>query len=402
MVKVKGVKKRGGMTLIELLAVISIIAILFTMMIPQLSTGFEKARSVGVQNDFHSYETAIITYMMEEKGEKKEEELNEYLDKELKFKNGISEKKNPYKEPYELTISTRNKIVINTYNNEKEVELRLSVSDEEGEVVSTTFGFEAIKKGYCEIADNESDFEFEIIRGDLELVAYKGNNKEIIIPCKHNGQTLNSIRSEAFYNKGIEYVVIPDTVTWIGDASFAENNLVSVELPSRLETVEQSAFYGNNLRKIIMPESLVNIKPYAFYENEIEELIFNEKIKIIGEEAFAKNRIGHLKIPNSLEQMKDGVFSDNKISDLKIGSSIKIIPDRAFENNNLKTIEIPINITDIGGYAFAQNNIQHIEIPDNVDWIGSNAFSNNPLLTYKISDSTWVEDNVFGTAIRAY
>ena len=49
---------KKGFTLIELVIVILIIAILFVVLVPQLSAMVNKAKTAGVQEDFREFSTA--------------------------------------------------------------------------------------------------------------------------------------------------------------------------------------------------------------------------------------------------------------------------------------------------------------------------------------------------------
>ena len=57
--KFKSKSKRTGFTLVEILTVVALIAILFTVMVPKVYYANNKAREVGVETDFKAYATAF-------------------------------------------------------------------------------------------------------------------------------------------------------------------------------------------------------------------------------------------------------------------------------------------------------------------------------------------------------
>lgn len=68
------------------------------------------------------------------------------------------------------------------------------------------------------------------------------------------------------YN-GIElHVMIPDTVTSIGDGAFKNNkNLISVTFPEGINSIGHYAFSGcRKLTSLVIPDSVKSIGDYAF------------------------------------------------------------------------------------------------------------------------------------------
>jgi hypothetical protein len=89
--------------------------------------------------------------------------------------------------------------------------------------------------------------------GDLEIISYKGSNISVVIPSKIGRWPVTSIRFLTFYNKRLTSVVIPDSVTSIGQSAFNGNPLTSVTLPANLElgvdALPCEAAYNRNRKK---------------------------------------------------------------------------------------------------------------------------------------------------------
>src|SRR5690625_4674388 len=88
---------------------------------------------------------------------------------------------------------------------------------------------------------SSENYEYEDIGGGkARITNYIGTNKNVIIPSKLGGLTVTEIGElnifhvdrPVFRNKGIESVVIPNSVTSIGYYSFGDNNLTSVDIPN--------------------------------------------------------------------------------------------------------------------------------------------------------------------------
>lgn len=149
-----------------------------------------------------------------------------------------------------------------------------------------------------------------------ELVSYTGSDAEVEIPNTYstaviNGETVfvegdtyavtaiadgdlipaSGTITGAFYNnRTITSVVIPDTVTRIGDYAFSNcSNLESVTMPNDLEEIGFRAFNGcESLTGITFVNSLQSIESYAFYGcTSLTTLTMPASLNFIGTYAFS-------------------------------------------------------------------------------------------------------------------
>ena len=92
--------------------------------------------------------------------------------------------------------------------------------------------------------NDNGTIDYSTITGYIGDYSEFGNGEFVILGSK-NGVALKTIKDRVFYNqkalKGWS-VVIPDSVTKIGQLAFMETGIVSVKLPSNLKTVEYAAF----------------------------------------------------------------------------------------------------------------------------------------------------------------
>lgn len=221
------------------------------------------------------------------------------------------------------------------------------------------------------------------------------------------------IAKYAFVNCGaLESILIPDSVTSIGDRAFIgctslkeiyvnDNNVVycsddcgvlynkeqtsllfypagnpraTFEIPNTVTDVETSAFEGcRNLVEIKIPDCVASIGWNAF----LHTAYYDDEDNWID---------GVLYLENHLIKAKESLSGSYVIVD-----GTKCIADSAFEGcRSLNAVKIPNSVTSIGNWAFSDcESIVSVKIPNSVMSIGDAAFSYCPrLVNVKISDGT--------------
>lgn len=112
-----------------------------------------------------------------------------------------------------------------------------------------------------------------VIDGDHAVFNGPGNVvlPDYVIPDRLGGYPVTAIGNEAFATAQCQWtltsVVIPDTVTVIGERAFQNCVLLeSVTLPAALEEIGAGAFHGcQSLTAVTFPETLTAIQDYAFF-----------------------------------------------------------------------------------------------------------------------------------------
>lgn len=139
-----------------------------------------------------------------------------------------------------------------------------------------------------ETAVDMNDLGFEIYTKPNDdsagiIAGYNGKQgSNVTIPeyIKGHGQVVKivDINSNAFTNKGLTSVIIPDSVTSIDDETFKDNQLTSVKLPSHLQMLGEEAFANNKLTSIDIPTTLTDASIHTFYGNQIKSVSFHSEI----------------------------------------------------------------------------------------------------------------------------
>ena len=186
------------------------------------------------------------------------------------------------------------------------------------------------------------------LRGDYILdksgvILFKWYNSETTAVDMQSDPELKNvtiIANEAFRNRSLKSIVLPNNLTKIGNYAFADNQLTSVTIPNRVTSIGQSAFESNQLTSVTIPN----------------------RVTSIGQSAFSSNKLTSVTIPNSVTSIGQSAFYFNKLTSVTIPNSVTSIGQSAFSSNKLTSVTIPNSVTSIGEYAFANNNFTSVTI----------------------------------------
>ena len=191
------------------------------------------------------------------------------------------------------------------------------------------------------------------------------------------------ICNDAFWGcTSLSCIVIPNSVTYIGNDAFSMTALSSVVIPNSVTSIGKGTF-GNCtfLSSIVIPNSVTSIGNRAFEGcTSLSSIVIPDSVTDIGESAFSScTSLSGVVIPNSVKSIGESAFSScTSLSGIVIPNSVKSIGYRMFSScTSLSSIVIPNSVTSIGDSAFWDcTSLFSIIIPDSVTSIGSCAFSN--------------------------
>ena len=123
-----------------------------------------------------------------------------------------------------------------------------------------------------------------------EVIGYEGTAKKIRIADTYNNLPVKSIYDIAFKNSKITSVIIPDSVTYIGDSAFEYcSSLTSVTIPDSVTYIGDYAFrYCSSLTSITIGDSVTYIGDYAFSDcYSLTSVTIPDSVTYIGDYAFS-------------------------------------------------------------------------------------------------------------------
>ena len=233
------------------------------------------------------------------------------------------------------------------------------------------------------------------------------SNTDVVIPELIDGKPVVMIGDYAFNDSHLTSIVLPDSVTTIGNGTFTTcADLETVVLGNSVTIIGKAAFaLCGRLTAISLPDSLLNIEPAAFaYCLSLTSVIIPASVISIGNDVFLGcEELGAIQVDagNRFFFSMDGVlFSKDKTALLRypmrktgdsyaIPGSVTRLGARAFENCRLVSVEIPDSIQVVEEEAFGHCVLLlSIEFPDSVLKIGDFVcFSCTALESVSISDT---------------
>ena len=256
-----------------------------------------------------------------------------------------------------------NIIIPNYFNDLLVTSIKNNVFENYSNLISITFGNNIINIG------NKTFLGCN----NLEKVYYNGTIEDWC-NIKFNDTSSNPMNYADYFcmlNEQNEYyevteIVIPDTITSIGDYQFyGFDNVTSISIPNSVTSIGSHAFeYCSSLESIVIPNGVTSIQDFAFSEcRGLTSIVIPDSITSIGSSVF---------------------WFCTSLTSIVIPDSVTSIGNNAFYScGSLTSIEIPNSVTSIGNYTFYEcNNLEKVYYNGTIeDWCNLEFISNysNPM-----------------------
>lgn len=226
-----------------------------------------------------------------------------------------------------------------------------------------------------------SDFAYAADGGEVTITDYIGTSEHVLIPDAIDGLPVTTLGHRAFYEKTVTTVVVPDSVTEIGDLCFSgDNYLVSLTLPDGLAELSYGALEScYSLMDFDLPKGLKTIGAGAlqsiFY---LTHLTIPAGVTDIEQMNFL--------MMHGLEEVSVAEGSTSFTYDAENG--LLMTADKArllhcfFHLAPQKEIILPEGMKTIDPFAFHYDvTVEKIVLPEGTETIGLLAFGICPKLT---------------------
>lgn len=228
------------------------------------------------------------------------------------------------------------------------------------------------------------------------------------VPETYKGCPVTAVASRAFYGaRGtwrIKEVVLPDTITTIGESAFREcRALISIHLPQAVTEIGGYAFADcEALKSIHIPENVTVIEEGVFSQClaletvtiagpvsaikqgafgacwNLLEITIPESVTSIGRSAFSCcEKLTELHLPEGLVELGDSALSGCvSLETIRIPAAISSVHEMFMDCISLKSVTFAGQLERIGNSTFKDcTSLAEIIVPDTVNYIGHYAFS---------------------------
>ena len=199
------------------------------------------------------------------------------------------------------------------------------------------------------------------------------HQKKLVIP-----NTVTHIGESAFEKCYIDEVIISDNVERLSDYCFGDCSILNIHLPTRLKHIGYAAHNNNTVRSLELPNSVEPIEGKAFHGLSKKSLVIPESVRRIDPFAFEFILVDTLDIRPRLDSIPRAAFySSQSLVKLILPPTIKRIGRSAFyECYRLKECQLPEGLEEIEAWALAgADNMKEWHIPASVRKIEWAAFS---------------------------
>lgn len=262
----------------------------------------------------------------------------------------------------------------------------------------------------------------------------------------HLPNTLKDIGFEAFFNCGIDSMIVPNSVKHIQQGAFhACDNLKFIKLSDSLEYIGPDCFrmsgleevviptpianyFGNfidckNLKSVKLPEGLTQLGSFAGCTS-LQEINIPQSITEIGRQCFARCKsITSIALPNALTKLGDQSFYEVSLTNVTLPASLveynyafdccKNLTEILVDENNTKfcsvngilfskekdriyqypigrkeiEFTVPNNVKGINQHAFAYSRLKKVNLPDGLSFIDAWSFWNSDIESIIVPNS---------------
>lgn len=194
------------------------------------------------------------------------------------------------------------------------------------------------------------------------------------------------------FNCPFKELILPDSVTEIGDNLISWCHLKEFTIPSSVTTIKGNPFgmmpcYKGKSCKVVNKSDSFTLINGVLYSKDLRLLIcctdltrqlidIIDTVTVINDSAFFGSEAKSIIIPPSVRRIGRRSFYNTQVSELYIPGTIEVIEGRSFENCHANLIVLSEGIRIIESYAFSGCNvIQEITIPNSVEKVDKYAFA---------------------------
>ncbi len=166
------------------------------------------------------------------------------------------------------------------------------------------------------------------------VTGYTGEETEVTVANYYNNVPVTQIGTEAFADKNVTSVTLPDTIVSFGPGAFENTDIASITIPQRVTTIPDNCFRDSEF---------------------LTEIVFREgtEISVIGSYAFA----GCVSLRLASLKVQDASGDISSADNVSFPSTLTEIREGAFMGAaSVRRLYFPSSLQRLGNMAFADTN----------------------------------------------
>lgn len=229
--------------------------------------------------------------------------------------------------------------------------------------------------------DSGTEGSFVIDKEKGRILAYTGSSLDVVIPAQIDGIPVKSIAGYAFVmDKDVRMITIEAPLMEIEAYTFnGLGQIVSVILPDTVTAIGEHAFSGTGLQTILIPENVLTIGDYAFEGcKSLKNLTLGKELQTVGKYAFSDcTLLDQIELPDSVTKIGDDAFQNTAVKTFRLPPKVEAIPTGMLEGASLlEEFSFAGEPKEIGISAFENcTSLKEFIVPESVTLLNFGAFS---------------------------
>ncbi|MBR5152958.1 MAG: leucine-rich repeat protein [Clostridia bacterium] len=186
-----------------------------------------------------------------------------------------------------------------------------------------------------------------------------------------------------------EYLLVGDGIL------ITHTNSTHIEIltvPQTVKSVASNAFTSSGgYGTIVLPNTITELGDYALAYCTANSVVLPNSIIKMGKGVFKNSRVSSVVWPKNLKEIPDETFQNSRLASFNF-AGITAIGNYAFNNVYFKTVEIGDSVEKIGDYAFRGGTIKLHHLPA---VMGEFPFGNNDTANWNFYPEYYVDPDVF-------
>lgn len=224
----------------------------------------------------------------------------------------------------------------------------------------------------------------------VEVVAYSGDP----VLLNRNTFDANEIPDYAFMGSKISSIVLPPSITAIGEGAFTSSDLLQITIPASVTKIGNAAFANcDRLSSVVIPATVTDLGESLFRGSSNLESVDASALTVSKlPNGFCAEcpALANVSLPAaSMSEIGDEAFLDcSSLTAIQFPALLESVGANAFNGSGLTSVDMTDlgNMSEIGDWAFANcASLANVTLAEGITKVGEGAFFGSAIESYVAS-----------------